>query len=336
MSPIPPPSHGSIFVTRRLPEPVEQLLAAEFGATLATDDIPASPDALRHALARHDILLCTLTDRLTRDVLAAGAGRCRLLANFGAGVNHIDLAAAREFGMRVSNTPGVLTDDTADLTMLLILAAARRAREGDAELRDATWEGWRPTHLLGTRVTGATLGIVGFGRIGQAVARRASNGFAMPVRYFSRRRADAELERACGATFVPRLDELLARCDIVSLHCPATPETRHLIGAPQLACMRRGAFLINTARGDVVDEQALVRALESGAIAGAGLDVFEHEPRVPDALRTHPSVYALPHLGSATLASRVAMGEKAIRNVVAFLAGEPLPDEVEVSPAGTR
>lgn len=322
------PLHGSIYVTRRLPAPVERLLADELGATLATDDTPRSDAQLRDALSSHDILLCTLTDRLARDVLEAGAGRCRLLANFGAGVNHIDLAAARDFGMRVTNTPGVLTDDTADLTMLLILAAARRAREGDAELRDASWTGWRPTHLLGTRVSGATLGIVGFGRIGQAVARRAWNGFGMPVRYYSRRRADAAIEVACGATFVPELERLLSDSDIVSLHCPATPETRHLIGTQQLACMRRGAFLVNTARGDVVDEQALVRALESGAIAGAGLDVFEHEPHIPDALRTHPSVFALPHLGSATLASRVAMGQKAIRNIVAFRGGEPLPDEV--------
>lgn len=330
------PRLGSIFVTRRLPEPVERTLSTELGATLATDDTPASPEALRDALAGYDILLCTLTDRLTREVVVAGAGRCRLLANFGAGVNHIDLAAAHEFGMRVSNTPGVLTDDTADLTMLLILAAARRVREGDAEIREATWQGWRPTHLLGTRVTGATLGIVGFGRIGEAVARRAWNGFAMPVRYFSRRRADAGVERACGATFVPRLEDLLASCDVVSLHCPATPDTRHLIGAPQLACMRRGAFLINTARGDVVDEAALMRALESGAIAGAGLDVFEHEPRVPDVLRTHPSVFALPHLGSATLASRVAMGEKAVRNIVAFLGDASLPDEVDTSAAASK
>ncbi len=236
--------------------------------------------------------------------------------------------------MRVSNTPGVLTDDTADLTMLLILAAARRVREGDAEVRERTWTGWRPTHLLGARVSGSTLGIVGFGRIGQAVARRAWHGFGMPVRYFSRRRADPSTESASGATFVPALDDLLRSCDVVSLHCPATPETHHLIGAPQLACMRRGAFLINTARGDVVDEAALIRALEEGTIAGAGLDVFEREPHIPSALRTHPSVFALPHLGSATVASRVAMGEMALRNVVAFLRGEPLPDAVDATHAG--
>lgn len=323
------PARGSIYVTRRLPEPVERTLADELGATLNADDAPRAPDELRSALAGHEVLLCTLTDRLTRDVLDAGAGRCRLLANFGAGVNHIDLKAAHAFGMRVTNTPGVLTDDTADLTMLLILAAARRAREGDAELRGERWAGWRPTHLLGTRVTGATLGIVGFGRIGQAVARRAWHGFGMPVRYHSRRRADPDAEAMSGATFVPRLEELLASSDVVSLHCPATPETHHLIGAPQLACMRRSAFLVNTARGDVVDESALVDALERGIIAGAGLDVFEHEPAVPEALRTHPSVFALPHLGSATLASRVAMGEKAVRNIRAHLRGELLPDEVQ-------
>ena len=330
----PSPSRGSIYVTRRLPASTEASLRRDYGATLNADDAQRRDDELQGALAAHDILLCTLTDRLTRDVLAAGEGRCRLLANFGAGTNHIDLRAAREFGMRVTNTPGVLTDDTADLTMLLILAAARRAREGDAEIRHGTWDGWRPTHLLGTRVSGATLGIVGFGRIGQAVARRAWAGFGMPVRYHSRHRVSASAEAASHATFVPDLGELLRSCDVISLHCPATPATHHLIAAPQLACMRAGAFLVNTARGDVVDEVALVHALEAGTIAVAALDVFEHEPRVPDALRTHPAVFALPHLGSATVASREAMGASALRNIAAFLRGDPLPDAVDDHPAG--
>ncbi|MFP5354623.1 MAG: NAD(P)-dependent oxidoreductase, partial [Gemmatimonadota bacterium] len=217
---------------------------------------------------------------------------------------------------------------TADLTMLRILAAARRAREGERELQSGLWTGWRPTHLLGTRVTGATLGIVGFGRIGQAVATRASAGFGMRVLYHSRRRAAPEVEAGCQATFVPELESLLRACDIVSLHCPATPATHHLIGAKQLAAMRPGAYLVNTSRGDVVDELALVAALEEGCLAGAGLDVFEHEPVVPEPLRALPNVYALPHLGSATTASRVAMGECAVRNIAAYLRGDALPDRV--------
>lgn len=318
----------SVIVTRRLPDSVEATLLREYGARLNAHDVPLTGRELKRAAADHEIVLCTLTDRVTRDVIEAGAGRLRLLANFGAGTNHIDLEAARRQGVMVTNTPGVLTDDTADLTMLLILAAARRAREGERELQSGLWTGWRPTHLLGTRVTGATLGIVGFGRIGQAVATRASAGFGMRVLYHSRRRAAPEVEAGCQATFVPELESLLRACDIVSLHCPATPATHHLIGAKQLAAMRPGAYLVNTSRGDVVDELALVAALEEGRLAGAGLDVFEHEPVVPEPLRALPNVYALPHLGSATTASRVAMGECAVRNIAAYLRGDALPDRV--------
>lgn len=318
----------SIFVTRRLPEPVERRLVDEYGASLNASDEPPTPEALRRALRTHDIVLCTLTDRLDRETITASAGRCRLLANFGAGTDHIDLAAAAEAGMVVTNTPGVLTEDTADLAILLVLAAARRATEGVAEVRDGRWTGWRPTHLLGTRVSGASLGIVGMGRIGQAVAQRASAGFGMPVRYHSRRRASPDVEARCRASWLPSLHDLLASSDVVSLHCPATPATRHLIGAAELARMKPSAILVNTARGDVVDEAALVHALDTGLIAGAGLDVFEHEPAIPDALRVHPRVFALPHLGSATVASRVAMGECALRNIAAFLRGDDPPDRV--------
>lgn len=323
-----PNSPPPIFVTRRLPEPVEQRLAAEYGATLNHTDEPPTAEALRRALQVHPVVLCTLTDRLDRETILAARGGCRLLANFGAGTNHIDLEAAREAGIVVTNTPGVLTEDTADLTILLVLAAARRAREGADEVRESRWTGWRPTHLLGTRVSGATLGIVGFGRIGQAVARRASAGFGMRVLYHSRQRARPEDEARAGAEWVPALASLLERSDVVTLHCPATPATRHLIAERELARMKRSAFLVNTARGDVVDEEALVRALESGRIAGAGLDVFEREPAIPDALRRHPGVFALPHLGSATVASRVAMGECALRNIAAFLRGDEPPDRV--------
>lgn len=318
----------SILVTRRLPALVEAALEREFGAVLNPDDRQLTGDELRAALDVHDILLCTLTDRLAAEVLGDVPRRAGLLANFGAGTNHIDLRAAREAGLAVTNTPGVLTDDTADLTMLLILAVARRLREGDRELRAGEWAGWRPTHLLGTRVTGATLGIVGFGRIGQGVAKRAARGFGMRVLYHSRHPRPAEMEDECGATFVPALEALLAESDIVSLHCPATPETHHLMGHRELRLMRPTAFLVNTARGDVVDEAALVAALADGTIAGAGLDVFEREPFVPEALRTLPNVVALPHLGSATEASRVAMGMCALANIRAFVRGEPLPNRV--------
>ncbi|MCC6927464.1 MAG: D-glycerate dehydrogenase [Gemmatimonadaceae bacterium] len=322
------PPHPSILVTRRLPEPVEATLVHEFGATLNPTDRQLTGHELRDALVAHDIVLCTLTDRLTAEVVGDARRRARLLANFGAGTNHIDLTAARQAGLAVTNTPGVLTDDTADLTMLLILAVARRVREGDGELRAGEWTGWRPTHLLGTRVTGATLGIVGFGRIGQAVARRAAHGFGMRVLYHSRHPRPASVEAACGASYVPSLEDLLGQCDVISLHTPATPETHHLIGEPQLRCMRRTAFLVNTSRGDVVHEEALVSALADGTIAGAALDVYEREPHVPEPLRMLPNVFALPHLGSATEASRVAMGECALENIRAFVRGQPLPNRV--------
>lgn len=318
----------SILVTRRLPEAVERSLRDEFGAVLNPDDHQFSADELREAIRSFDVLLCTLTDGLTRDVVATMPKRARLLANFGVGTNHIDLAAARDAGLVVTNTPGVLTDDTADLTLLLVLAVARRAGEGRRELQEATWGGWCPTHLLGTRVTGATLGIVGFGRIGQAVARRARLGFGMHILYHSPRPAPPGIEEALEVERAESLHSLLARSDFVSLHCPATPATRHLIGAEELARMRPSAFLINTARGDVVDETALIRALEQGTIAGAALDVFENEPRVRDPLRTLPNVFALPHLGSATVDSRVAMGDRVLVNIRAFLRGEDPPDRV--------
>ncbi|MEO6444296.1 MAG: D-glycerate dehydrogenase [Gemmatimonadaceae bacterium] len=318
----------TVFVTRRLPDAVESVLASEYGAVLRTDDRQLDDDELIDALSRVDVVLCTLSDRLSRRVLLAAPPKAGLLANFGAGVDHIDLAAAREAGIAVSNTPGVLTEDTADLTMLLILAAARRAGEGTRELREQTWEGWRPTHLLGTRVHGATLGIVGFGRIGRAVARRAHGGFGMRIAYHSRHRAARDEEQRVDARYCDDLDELLRTCDVVTLHTPATPATHHLIGPAQLQLMPRHAFLINTSRGDVVDQQALIAALATGRIAGAGLDVFEKEPAVAPELLAIPSVFALPHLGSATIPSRVAMGECAVRNIAAFVAGQPLPNRV--------
>ena len=276
-----------------------------------------------------DIVLCTLTDDLSRPTFdLANNARARLLANFGVGFNHIDLSAARQAGIAVTNTPGVLTEDTADLTMLLILAAARRAMEGERELRSRQWKGWRPTHLLGTRVTGKTLGIVGFGRIGQAVATRARHGFGMRVVYHSRRQADPETNRQTGASGSASLEALLHEADFVSLHCPATPETRHLMNATTIRQMQRHAFLVNTARGDVVDEEALIAALDEGVIAGAALDVYNGEPHVDQRLLARDNVVLLPHIGSATVESRVAMGRRAIANIDAFVERRDLPDRI--------
>ena len=318
-----------IIVTRRLPASVEQDLVERYDASLNQDDHQFTRDELSTALRDADIVLCTLTDDLSRPTLeAARGGRARLLANFGVGFNHIDLTAARELGLAVTNTPGVLTEDTADHTLLLILAVARRAGEGERELRAGKWTGWRPTHLLGSRVSGKTLGIVGFGRIGRAVAARAHNGFGMKVIYHSRTRADTATEQATGASQSESLETLLQQSDFVSLHCPATPETHHLINEVRLRQMQPHAYLVNTSRGDVVDERALVAALEEKLIAGVALDVYDGEPRVNPQLLTRENVVLLPHLGSATVESRVAMGRRAIANIDAFVAQRPLPDRI--------
>ena len=318
----------SILVTRRLPASVEDALSSSYRAVLSADDRQLSVAELKEALLAHDIVLCTLTDHLTREVLEVDGRRTALLANFGVGTNHIDLGAAHDAGVVVTNTPGVLTEDTADLTMLLLLAVARRAFEGDRELRAGEWTGWRPTHLLGARVSGKTLGLVGLGRIGRAVARRAAAGFGMQVRYWSRRRLSADEERALNVEWRPSLEALTSDADFVSVHCPATPETRRLIDANALRHFRPAAFLINTSRGDVVDERALLAALREGALAGAALDVFDGEPHVNPELLSHPALVTLPHLGSATVEARVAMGECAIANIRAFVAGEPPPNRV--------
>jgi lactate dehydrogenase-like 2-hydroxyacid dehydrogenase len=320
--------HPRILVTRRLPQPVEVVLRARYQAELNAEDRQLSREELSAALREFDIVLCTLTDALDRGVFDGAPPRTKLLANFGAGTNHIDLPAASAVGLTVTNTPGVLTDDTADLTILLMLAVARGAWAGDRELRAGAWRGWAPTHALATRVTGKTVGIVGFGRIGQAVARRAHSAFGMSIQYVSRGPAPPDVERRLLARRVSRLDELADSVDFLSVHCPATPETRHLISREVLAALRPSAYLINTARGDLVDEGALIEALTQRRIAGAGLDVYEHEPRVPDALLALPNVVTLPHLGSATHESRVAMGMCVVDNIARFLAGEAPPNLV--------
>jgi lactate dehydrogenase-like 2-hydroxyacid dehydrogenase len=318
-----------IIVTRKLPTAVEDDLTARYGAVLNADDHQFTRDELAAAMSDADIVLCTLTDDLSRATLqSARGGRVRLLANFGVGFNHIDLETAREQGIAVTNTPGVLTEDTADHTLLLILAVARRAGEGERELRAGRWTGWRPTHLLGTRVSGKVLGIIGFGRIGQAVAHRAHHGFDMRVIYHSRRSADSATEERTGATGSASLEALLHESDFVSLHCPATPETRKLINAARLEAMQRHAFLVNTSRGEIVDEEALIAALDQRLIAGAALDVYEGEPVVNPRLLHRENVVLLPHLGSATVESRVAMGVRAVANIDAFVANHPLPDRI--------
>lgn len=322
---------ATVVVTRRLPAPVEQRLAARHAVTLNPEDRALSPAELVDALRTADVVLCTLTDRLDAALLAraaaAGGIRARLLANFGVGTNHVDLAAARRHGLVVTNTPGVLTEDTADVAIALLLMAARRLSEGERILRAGAWTGWAPTNLLGRSLGGCTLGIVGFGRIGQAVARRAHHGFGLRIAYLNPSPRDAEAA-AVGAVRCASLEALLATSDAVSIHCPATPGTRHLFDARALAAMRPGAILVNTARGDVVDEAALVAALTHGPLGAAGLDVYADEPRVSAALLALPNAVLAPHLGSATTATRTAMGHRAVDNLEAFLAGREPPDRV--------
>ena len=316
----------SVLVTRRLPVLVESALRSRFGVVQDPEDRPLTERELRDGLRAHDALLCTVTDPLIARCFAGGGVRARIVANFGVGVNHIALDAARAAGVTVTNTPDVLTDDTADLAILLMLSVLRRSGEGERELRDGRWTGWRPTHLLGRRMTGRTLGIVGYGRIGQAVARRARAAFGMPVVVWTRTPSSAAAD--AGVRFAGSLDELLPAVDVLSLHCPATVETRHLIGAAQLARMRPDAILVNTARGDIVDELALVDALRERRIAGAGLDVYEQEPVVHPGLLAREDVVLLPHLGSATVETREAMGMRALANLEAFFAGAAPPDRV--------
>ena len=315
-----------ILVTRRWPESVEALLAERFDAVLNEDDRPLSAERLRQSMREYDALCPCVTDRLDAGVLGVEGRRVQLIANYGVGYNHIDMEAAREAGLQVTNTPDVLTDATADLALTLMLMAARRAGEGERQLRGGQWTGWYPTHLMGAMVSGKTLGLVGMGRIGQATARRAHFGFGMRILYHNRRQLTPEALDGLPAGYCERLETLLEEADFVSLHCPAAPDTRHLIGPRMLARMKPSAFLINTARGDVVDEEALAGALRDGRIAGAGLDVYEREPRVAEALLGMENVVLLPHLGSAARETREAMGLRVLRNLEAFFAGQRPPD----------
>ena len=317
-----------ILVTRRWPEAVERILADRFDTTFNQDDTPLTASQLSDAFRQFDAVLPTVSDKLPASVFPEADVRTKLLANFGVGFSHIDIDAARARGVTVTNTPGVLTDCTADIALSLLLAVARRAGEGERQLRAGEWAGWCPTHMIGAKVSGKTIGIIGMGRIGKATARRAHFGFDMKVVFYNRSKVDDETTRAMGARQLASVEEVLAEADFVSLHCPGGAENRHLINAARLRAMKPGAFLINTARGDVVDQQALVEALESGTIAGAGLDVYDGEPAVPAALLRLENVVLLPHLGSATEETRVAMGMRAVDNLTAFFEGRSVPDKV--------
>ncbi|HEY6948938.1 MAG TPA: D-glycerate dehydrogenase [Gemmatimonadales bacterium] len=321
-------SRPVVVVTRRLPAAVEEAVAKDFDARLNRDDRPLTTAELQDALRTADALLPTVTDKITAEVLGVEPLRARMIANFGVGFNNIDVAAAKGRGIAVSNTPDVLTDATADLAMTLLLMVARRAGEGERHLRAGHWTGWRPTHMLGRMVSGKTLGLIGMGRIARAVAKRAHHGFGMRVLYTDPYPPPPEVAKELGAEQRATIEEVLAQSDFVSLHCPATPETRHLMNGVRLAKMKPSAYLINTARGDVVDEAALIEALTKGWLAGAGLDVFEREPQVSAALLSMENVVLLPHLGSATEETRVAMGMRALENLRLHFAGSPLRDRV--------
>jgi glyoxylate reductase len=319
-----------VVVTRKLPKSVEDAIASRYDARLNRTDVAMASDQLTDAVRKADIVLCTVTDRIRAEQLS-GNTRAKLIANFGVGVNHIDLDAARAAGIVVTNTPDVLTDDTADLALALILMTMRRLGEGERHLRSGAWSGWRPTHMMGRSPHGKTLGIVGYGRIGRAVARRAASALGMKVLWYAPR--DPKIEDAStagpdGAERAGSLEDLLRRSDVVSLHCPATPETKGLMNADTLALMKRDGFLVNTARGDVVDEYALAEALRDGTIAGAGLDVYQFEPSVVADLKDMQNVVLLPHMGSGTIETRTAMGERALANIDAFVNGSEPPDRV--------
>jgi len=320
-----------VVVTRRLPDAVEMRMRELFDARLNPDDKPMSQAQLVEAVKTADVLVPTVTDQIDRSVLSQTGERLKLIANFGNGVDNIDVATAVQRGITVTNTPGVLTEDTADMTMALILAVPRRLAEGAQVLTgDREWTGWSPTWMLGHRIWGKRLGIVGLGRIGQAVARRAQ-AFGLKIHYHDRRRVALEIEEELHATYWESLDQMLARMDIISINCPHTPATYHLLSARRLKLIRPEAYIVNTARGEVIDENALARLIETGDIAGAGLDVFEHEPAVNPKLvklARAGKVVLLPHLASATLEGRVDMGEKVIINIKTFLDGHRPPDRV--------
>lgn len=326
-SPIPPGVKPVVVVTRKLLPATEARMAELFDVRLNPPDKPLTRAELRAAVAQAHVLVPTITDTLDADLLAAAGPNFGLIANFGNGTDHIDLAAARARRIIVTNTPGVLTDDTADMTMALIVMVTRRFGEGLMLLNSGQWTGWSPSLLLGHRVSGKRLAIIGMGRIGQAVAHRA-RGFGLDVVYHNRQRLPASLENMLAARCEPDLDRLVAEADILSLHCPATPETHHILSAARIASMKPTAHVVNTARGELIDEEALIDALEAGRLAGAALDVFEHEPAVNPRLVALPNVLLIPHLGSATYEGRAATGDRVIANIRYWADGHRPPDQV--------
>jgi glyoxylate reductase len=316
-----------VIVTRKLPDPIETRMMELFDARLNVDDRPLSKAELSEAVKSCEVLVPTVTDRIDSSILAHAGERLRLIANYGTGVDHIDVEAAYKRGITVTNTPDVLTEDTADMAMALILAVSRRLTEGERLARSGEWSGWSPTSMLGHRIWGKRLGIVGMGRIGTAVARRA-RGFGLAIHYHNRRRVHESIENELEATYWESLDQMLVRMDILSINCPHTPATFHLLSARRLALLQPHAIVVNTSRGEVIDEPALTRLLRDKRIAGAGLDVFEHEPAINPKLRQLENVVLLPHMGSATIEGRIDMGEKVIINIKTFVDGHRPPDRV--------
>ncbi|MDE0969415.1 MAG: D-glycerate dehydrogenase [Octadecabacter sp.] len=322
-----PSKRLSVTVTRRLPDAVETRMRELFNVKLRTEDTPMTSEDLVAAMRSCDVLVPTVTDEINAKVIGQAGDRLKLIASYGAGVDHIDVHTARQRGILVSNTPGVVTEDTADMTMALILAVTRRIPEGLALMQSGDWNGWAPTAMMGGRIAGRRLGILGMGRIGQAVAKRA-RAFGMQIHYNNRRRLRSEVEDLLDATWWESLDQMVARMDIISVNCPHTPATFHLMNARRLKLMKKDAFIVNTARGEVIDENALTRMLRSGDIAGAGLDVYENGTDVNPRLRELKNVVLLPHMGSATLEGRVEMGEKVLLNIKTFQDGHRSPDLV--------
>ena len=316
-----------VVITRKLPDAIETRLMELFDVRLNVDDEAMSAAELTEAVKTADVLVPTITDTIDAKLIAAAGKKLKLIANYGTGVDHIDLAAAREKGITVTNTPDVLTEDTADMTMALILAVPRRLVEGERIVRSGDWSGWSPTWMLGHRIFGKRLGIIGMGRIGQAVARRA-RGFGLSIHYHNRNRVHEEIENELEATYWESLDQMLAHMDFVSVNCPHTPATYHLLSARRLKLLQLHAVIVNTARGEVIDENALTQVLQSGDIAGAGLDAFEHAPAVNPKLLALDNVVLLPHMGSATFEGRGDMGEKVVINIQTFVDDHTPPDRV--------
>ena len=317
----------NIILTRRLPDTVETRMRELFNATLNQTDQPFTQEQLVQAVKTADVLVPTVTDSLSASVIEQAGPQLRLIASFGTGVDHIDVKAAREKGITVTNTPGVLSEDTADVAMSLILVVPRRIVQGDIKVRSGQWDGWSPTGMLGHRINGKRLGIIGMGSIGQAIARRAK-AFGMSIHYHNRKAVHPSIEAELEATYWETIEQMLPRVDIISINCPSTPATHHLLNKERLSLLSPHSYLVNTGRGDVIDEMALIELLKENKIAGAGLDVYEHEPAISSALIDLPNVVLLPHIGSATIEGRHAMGDKVIINIQTFLDGHAPPDRV--------